>query len=79
MARFRTLVGYTLLKKGYRFSRPQPGCHQPNSLCPGIIKLFPPGESLVGDIPAGDGKTANLLLQCRYGYGRILNSGWQYL
>ncbi len=25
-----------------------------------IIKLFPPRESLVSDIPAGDGKTANL-------------------
>ncbi len=27
-------------------------------------KLFPARESLVSDIPAGDGKTANLLLQC---------------
>ncbi len=27
---------------------------------PGIIKLFPSRESLVSDIPAGDGKTANL-------------------
>jgi hypothetical protein len=26
------------VKKGYRFSRPQPGCHQPNSPWPGIIK-----------------------------------------
>jgi hypothetical protein len=26
----------------------------------GIIKLFPARESLVSDIPAGDGKTANL-------------------
>ncbi len=32
----------------------------PNSPWPGIIKLFPARESLVGDIPAGDGKTANL-------------------
>jgi hypothetical protein len=30
----------------------------------GIIKLFPPRESLVSDIPAGDRKTANLFLQC---------------
>jgi hypothetical protein len=27
-----------------------------NFLWPGIIKLFPARESLVGDIPAGDGK-----------------------
>jgi hypothetical protein len=36
-----------------------PGCHQPNSPWPGIIKLFPTRESLVNDIPAGDGKIAN--------------------
>ncbi len=30
----------------------------------GIITLFPARESLVSDIPAGDGKTANLFLQC---------------
>ncbi len=30
----------------------------------GIIKLFPPRESLVSDIPAGDGKMANLFSQC---------------
>jgi hypothetical protein len=29
-----------------------------------IYKLFPPRESLVSDIPAVDGKTANLYLQC---------------
>jgi hypothetical protein len=28
----------------------------------GIIKLFPARESLVSDIPAGDGKTLNLFL-----------------
>ncbi len=27
---------------------------------PGIIKLFPARENLVSDIPAGDGKNANL-------------------
>jgi len=27
-------------------------------------KLFPARESLVGDIPAGDGKSPNLYLQC---------------
>jgi hypothetical protein len=30
----------------------------------GMIKLFPPRESLVSDITSGDGKTANLFLQC---------------
>ncbi len=37
-----------------------------NQTLPGqqIIKLFPAMESLVSDIPAGDGKTANLCLQC---------------
>jgi hypothetical protein len=28
-------------------------------------KLFPPRKSLISDIPAGDGKTANSFLQCR--------------
>jgi hypothetical protein len=51
---------HILCKIGWRFSRPQPGCHLPNSPCPGIIKLFPIRESLVSDIPAGDAKTANL-------------------
>jgi hypothetical protein len=32
------------------------------SLAAGLIKLFPARESLVSDIPAGDGKTANLFL-----------------
>ncbi len=52
------------VKKGYRFFRPQSGCHLPNFPWPGIIKYFPARESLVSDIPAGDGKTANLFLQC---------------
>jgi hypothetical protein len=56
------------VKKFKRFSRPQPGCHWLNSPWAGI---FPPRESLVSDIPAGDGKMANLFLQCRqFGYGR---------
>jgi hypothetical protein len=54
---------YTV-KKVYRFSRPQPGCRLPNSPWPGIVKLFPAGENLVSDIPAGDGETANFFLQC---------------
>ncbi len=52
---------YTV-KKGYRHSRPQPGCH--NSPWPGIFKLFQPRESLVSDISAGDGNVANFFLQC---------------
>ncbi len=32
--------GYTV-RKGYRFSRPQRGCHLPYSFWVGIIKLFP--------------------------------------
>jgi hypothetical protein len=31
---------------------------------PGIIKLFPARESLVCDIPAGNGKIASLILKC---------------
>ncbi len=50
-------VQYTV-NKGYRFSRPQP-C----SPWTGKNKLFPSRESLVSDIPAGDGKTANLFFQ----------------
>jgi hypothetical protein len=34
----------------------------PNSSWPGIIKLFPARETLVRDIPARDGKIANLFL-----------------
>ncbi len=35
-----------------------------NSPWPGIINLFPARGSLVSDIPSGEGKTANLFLQC---------------
>ncbi len=31
----------------------------------GVVKLFLARESLVNDIPAGDGKIYNLFLQCR--------------
>ncbi len=55
---------YTV-KKGYRLSRLQPGCHWPNSPWPGKIKLFPARESLVSDIPAWDWKNFHLFLQCR--------------
>ncbi len=33
---------------------------------PGIIKIFPARESLVSDIPAGDGKIGNPFLQCTF-------------
>ncbi len=36
-----------------------------NSPRPGKIKLFPVRESLVNDILAGDGNTANPFLQCK--------------
>ncbi len=41
-----------------------PAGMSPNSPWPGIIKFFPARESLVSDIPAGDGKAANVFLQC---------------
>ncbi len=53
---------------GYLFSRPQPGCHLPNSPWSGIIKLFPARESLVSDIPAGDGKNCNIFYSVRLTY-----------
>ncbi len=44
----------------------------PNSPWPGLIKLFPQRETLVSDIPAGDGKTANLF----YSVDRLTANGW---
>ncbi len=44
---------------------PSYGCHLPNSLWAGIIKLFPARESLVSGILSGDGNVANLFIQCR--------------
>ncbi len=46
-------------KKGYRFSRPQPEVTYQTVPCSAlntVIKLFPSRESLVSDIPAGEGK-----------------------
>ncbi len=62
-----TSYNYTV-KNGYRFSRPLPGCHLPNSSWPGIIKLFPARESLVSDIPAGDGKNCYIFFSVRLTY-----------
>ncbi len=36
------------------------------SLWAGMIKLFPARETLVNDIPAGDGKTVNLFYSVPY-------------
>jgi hypothetical protein len=74
--RTRDGMGHTV-KKGYRFSCPQPGCHLPNSPWPGIFKLSPARESLVSDIPAGDRKNDNLFLQCMVhrGFGWTANEG----
>jgi hypothetical protein len=56
---------YTV-RKGYRFSRPQPGCQKSCSPWQGIIKLFPARESLVIDMPAGDGENRESFLQCSH-------------
>jgi hypothetical protein len=62
--------GYTV-EKAFRYSRPQAGCQLPNSPWGGnydvIYKLFLPRESLVSDIPAGDGNIEKLILQCTGG------------
>ncbi len=56
---------YTVIKR-LAVSLPQKGCHFSNSPWSEIIKLFSARESLVGDIPAGDGKTAINFLQYTY-------------
>ncbi len=50
-------------KKAFRYSRPQPGCHLPKSPWTGKISWFCP-ETLVSDIPAGDGNIEKLFLLC---------------
>jgi hypothetical protein len=35
-------------------------------------KFFPPRKSLISDIPAGDGKTANSFLQCAVAPGAVI-------
>ncbi len=55
----KNLLVYTV-KKVSGFSLPPPGCHLPNSPWRGILKLIFARESLVRDIPALEGKTANL-------------------
>ncbi len=53
-------------KKGQQFSLPLQGCHLPNTPRPVIIKLLPAGESLVCDIPAGNGKIVNFFTVCTF-------------
>ena len=56
-------------KKAFQYSRPQPGCQLPNSPCAGIMtsQINYSWESLVSDIPAGDGNIEKLFLQCEGG------------
>jgi hypothetical protein len=63
----------TRIKKVSDFPTPSRDVTKPNYAWPGIIKLFPARESLVRDIPAGEGKIANLFLQC------IIPAGMVYL
>ncbi len=57
---------YTIhCKKGSDFTVPSRDVNCTNYPKLGKIKLFPARESLVSDIPAGDGKMVNLFLQCR--------------
>ncbi len=72
--RNRSVTTYTV-KKGYRFSCPQPGCHWPHSLWPGKIKLFPARESLVSDIPAGDAKIDNCSEWLRISWTCLYDTG----
>jgi hypothetical protein len=56
-------------KKGYRF--PVPSRDVTNLILPwpGMIKLFPARESLVGDITTEEGKNDNLFMQCKVDSG----------
>jgi hypothetical protein len=55
------LSGHTV-KKFSDFPVPSRDVTYPNSPCRGIIKLYPTRESLVSDIPTGDGKIVHLFL-----------------
>jgi hypothetical protein len=62
------VFGYTFKKRRATF--PSPAWMSLTKLSLGkskdvIYKLFLPRESLVGDIPAGNGNVANLFLRCR--------------
>ncbi len=67
----------SVLYNRFAVSRPQSGCHLPNPPWAEIIKLFPSRESLVSDIPAGDGKLANLFYCVPVSHGlQCLLSRW---
>ncbi len=53
------------LPYSFRLIGPQQTRLDPSLVSQNRVKLFPARESLVSDIPAGDGKIANLFLQCR--------------
>ncbi len=57
------------VKKAFQYSHPQMGFHLPNSPKAGIMKLFPPRESLIIDISAGDGNIKKLF----YGVGVVVD------
>ncbi len=64
----QSTMPYTV-KKAFQYSRSQPGCYLPNSMGGNndvIYKLFPPRESLVSDIPAGDGNIEKLFYSVWY-------------
>ncbi len=63
--------GYTV-KKVTGTDFPVPSRDVTNQTLPGrFIILFPTRESLVSDIPAGDGEISNFIFQC------IINIWWQ--
>ncbi len=63
-------------KKSKRFSRPQLGCHLPNSPWPGIIKIIPARECLISDIPAEDGNIVTFLQRGNHFEADVNKSEW---
>ncbi len=69
---------YTV-KKGWRQSRPQPGCHLPNSSWARIILLIIPAQGeLVSDILAGDGNFAILFYSVCWIISMLLQLSQKY-
>ncbi len=57
------------VKKAFRYSHPQTGCHLPNSPQAGKISIsrnFSRLGRLVSEIPAGDGNIEKLFLRCAH-------------
>ncbi len=61
---FRCLGRRALLKRVSHFPVPSRDVTDQTLSGREKTKLFPPRKSLISDIPAGDGKTANSFLQC---------------